>query len=161
MRVAISGHRPERIDNWQYVETQLKHAFFDLDARHVIQGMAAGVDLVSARFAYQMHIPYTAAVPWRGHTPRQEDRFQYEQALKHAAHIHYVSDALDFQGPWMYHDRNHWMVDHANVLIAVWDGRRAGGTYACTKYAIKKGVPVWHINPKEYKVGWLKPASVE
>jgi uncharacterized phage-like protein YoqJ len=33
--------------------------------------------------------------------------------------------------------RNEWMVNHANILLALWDGS-TGGTYNCIQYAMKK-----------------------
>lgn len=166
MRIAITGHRPENIANWQFVETQLKHAFTDFQPEVVIQGMAAGVDLVAAKIAYQNKFPFWCAKPWknhkgrmggtRGYTPSWE--LFYEQALKHAERVIDVTDYEDYPGGFVYQVRNEWMVDHADMLVAVWDGT-PGGTTNCVKYAVKQGLPIWRIDPATYKVGWYDPKA--
>jgi hypothetical protein len=50
------------------------------------------------------------------------------------------------------------MVDHAELLIAVWDGT-SGGTANCVKYARKDGVEIWRINPATHEMGWYDPAT--
>ena len=155
---SITGHRPDKIKNWQYVEAQLKHAYHDLRITHVIQGMADGVDQAGAKFAYQMHIPYTAARPWATHMAGSPD--EYRRVLNHAHHIHIVDPVDHYTGPWLFHNRNKWMVDNSAVLIAVWDGvSKSGGTWSCMQYAKQVGRPTWLINLKEYKVGWSEATS--
>ena len=44
--------------------------------------------------------------------------------------------------------RNEYMVDNADIVIAVWDGSK-GGTGNCVKYAEKLGKRVVTINPKD------------
>jgi uncharacterized phage-like protein YoqJ len=160
--VAITGHRPKKIQNWQYVETQLKHAFHDLSATLVIQGMAAGVDLVAAKVAYQNHVPFWCAKPWKthkgtmggsqGYVPSWE--IYYEQALKHAERVIDVTDYESYPGSWVYQNRNEWMVDHGDKVVAVWDGT-PGGTANCVTYAQEQGRDIWLIDPKRMTVGWL------
>jgi len=47
--------------------------------------------------------------------------------------------------PWKPHARNRWMVDRAGLVIAVYDGRKEGGTYRTVEYARRRGVPVWFV----------------
>lgn len=51
--------------------------------------------------------------------------------------------------------RNRFMVDHADGILAVWDGSK-GGTGNCVSYALKKGKPVTVIDPA---TGLLKKLS--
>jgi len=44
--------------------------------------------------------------------------------------------------------RNEYMVDNADIVIAVWDGTK-GGTCNCVRYAKKLGKDIVIINPKE------------
>ncbi len=152
--VAVTGHRPEKINNWVYVEHQLGMAFMDLQTDFVIQGMAAGVDLRSAKVAFRNNIPFWCVRPWAGHTPRVADKVDYDKALLHAERIVDVNPSLEYPGAWVYQDRNKWMVDHANIVVAVWDGT-SGGTANCVKYAEKVGKRVWRIHPTNHVVGWL------
>lgn len=158
MITAITGHRPEKITNWQFVEHQLYLAYKDLGVKTVIQGMAAGVDLTSAKIAYRNNIPFWAARPWAGHQPRKADALAYEKALKFAEKVVDVDPSEKYPGAWVYQKRNEWMVNHGDSLIAVWDGARSGGTFNCVKYAIKKKVPIWRIDPLTNKVGWMPPS---
>lgn len=155
MIAAVTGHRPERIDNWQFVEAQLRHAFIDLNVSHLLQGMAAGVDLEAAKIAYLSRIPYTAVRPWAGHGPAYGWADKYKQAQIHAHDEVIVVDKMDFPGNWVYQKRNEWMVDHARVLIAVWDQSQAGGTWNCINYALRQNVPVWNIDVLGLKSDWL------
>lgn len=156
---SITGHRPERIPYKEYVQFQLTLAFNDLKVDRVIQGMASGVDLWSARMAFHSRIPYVAVRPWAGHTPPKQDKAIYNYALGLADEIVIVNESEKFLGNWMYQRRNEWMVDHADLVIAVWDGEPRGGTYNCIKYALEKNRPVWWISPdpkENSKIGWLE-----
>lgn len=153
MKIAVTGHRPEKINNWQFVEAQLAHAFTDFKADLVIQGMAAGVDLTAARIAYVLKIPFWAARPWAGHKPRRADERDYMYAETFAEAVTDVDPSQEYKGPWVYQKRNEWMVDQADMVVAVWDGT-SGGTANCVKYAQKKGKRIWRINPLTHEVGW-------
>lgn len=156
-KVAITGHRAEKLQtmNQQFVKTQLAHAFHDLDASLVIQGMCDGADLIAAKIAYDERIPYWAVRPWEGHTAPAGWRDWYLNARVYAEKVITLVDSKTYPGPWVMHNRNHWMVDNCDVLVGVWNGDTTGGTYQTVKYA-KGKVPIWHINPVTMEVGWLQ-----
>ena len=52
--------------------------------------------------------------------------------------------------------RNIWMVDNADVLVAIWDGS-SGGPKNTVEYTRKVKKPILHIDPKEKTEKWLKP----
>lgn len=58
-------------------------------------------------------------------------------------------------------ERNIWMVNHANCVVAVWDGT-PGGTNNCIKYAKDQGKLVLRIHPDHVtrKVEWLGDSYV-
>lgn len=161
MRIAITGHRPERIPDFKIVENALLHAFEELDVTHVIQGMAAGVDLVSAKVAHYYNLPFTCARPWATHKGRmggsqgftESWERDYDFALRLADEVVDVDPARSYPGPWVYQKRNEWMVDNAEAVIAVWDGTK-GGTANCVNYALKKQKPIWRITPATGKGQW-------
>ena len=155
---AITGHRPEKIPDINAVVDELKRAYHELGVTHVIQGMAAGVDLASAYAAWVSQIPYTCAKPWAGHTPRVQDKEMYDKVLKHAQSVVDVSPEMNYTGPWLYQTRNIWMVDSANILISVWDGSN-GGTANSVRYAFEEGRYVYNINPKTMEKEWLNSTS--
>jgi uncharacterized phage-like protein YoqJ len=45
--------------------------------------------------------------------------------------------------------RNEYMVDNSDIVVAVWDGSKKGGTYNCVKYAKANNKKIIHINPKD------------
>lgn len=152
--VAITGHRPEKIPPTFDVFETLMKVYKDLGVTHVIQGMAAGVDLQSARAAYHSGIKFTCAKPWAGHEPRKADRVTYQNALEYADRVVDVDPAESYPGPWVYQKRNEWMVDNADFVIAVWDGT-SGGTANCVKYAQKVGKRIYLIDPVTPEIfGW-------
>lgn len=152
----MTGHRPEKIDDPAFVQASILYVLKEqLHPIKLIQGMAAGVDLWSAELALDHRIPLISARPWAGHKPRVVDRAIYNRALNEAHQVVNVSDREDYPGAWIYQKRNEWMVDNADVLLAVWDGS-AGGTGNTVNYAIKQKVDIFRINPETKYVGWYK-----
>jgi len=145
--VAITGHRPEDLANPEWVYKTLKDVLTQIDPDVLYQGMAAGVDLLSAQVAYELSIPYVAARPWATHTPRIEDAELYEWVLDNAFEVAVVNSLRYYAGPFMYHARNEFMVDHADIVVAVWNGTTKGGTAACVRYANRKNKPLIQIDP--------------
>lgn len=149
MILAVTGHR--ELTNVQYVHAQLKQFFHDTKAELLYQGMAAGVDQQAALAAIQSKVPYIAVRPWRGHRVGKH----YDAILTQAREVVNLVDQDTYPGKWVYPNRNHYMVDNADVLVSVWDGSTKGGTFECTKYAMKKKKPIWHIHPVTCESGWL------
>lgn len=153
MRVSITGHRPEKIADFGWVQEALSEVFVTVQPSQVIQGMAAGVDLLSAVVAESLKIPYVCARPWATHTPRNSDYQLYQQVINNAVEVVDVNPAVSYLGPWLYQRRNEWMVDHADIVVAVWDGT-AGGTKNCVLYAQKQGKQIIRINPASKTVDY-------
>lgn len=156
--VAITGHRAEKLANMnqQYAKVQLAHAYNDLDATLVIQGMCDGVDLIAAKIAYDHHIPYYAVRPWDGHRAPAGWTDWYLNARVYAERVITLDKSASYPGPWVYHNRNKWMVDNSDLLIAVWNGDKVGGTYQTVKYAQSKQKRIWRIDPLRMESGWLE-----
>ncbi|UUG69407.1 DprA-like DNA processing chain A [Streptomyces phage Sham] len=156
MRVGITGHRPERLEDHEDAVKQLiSEALVHFGATRLYQGMAAGADLWSAKEAWKLKIPYAAVRPWAGHKPRVADTIEYGKVLKHATAIIDVDPSIEYPGPWVYNKRNEYIVDEVHAMIAVWDGRPYGGTYNCIEYAWKKAIPVLRIDPEERELGYI------
>jgi uncharacterized phage-like protein YoqJ len=109
--------------------------------------MAAGFDLWAAdEIERELGIPLIAAVPWKGHTARKEDEELYADILTRAQEIVYVNDSEQYPGPWVYQDRNEYMVDRADLVMAYLNPHKnKGGTYNCVTYAKKVGKPVANV----------------
>jgi uncharacterized phage-like protein YoqJ len=158
--IAMTGHRPQALDSdfgynselWQFIYAELRNTFEKQKPSKIITGMALGVDTVAAEVALAMEIPFVAAVPFPGQdakwsTPQQE---HYHMLLSYAAHIE-TCDKGPYS-PYLMEKRNRWMVDNADIVVAVWNGWK-GGTRNCVDYAIRQQVPVWRIDPVTRKVG--------
>lgn len=174
--VAFTGHRPrtarERDPN-SSLRVSVLRAMIDalekLKEDHqlgVISGGALWVDQDAAIAAKLLDIPYVVAVPCRGQDARwpRPARKEYQRILdgadnKLAVHLARRGEVID-GGAVIVHDgpyrqgvmkrRDHWMVDHADSVISVWDGRRKGGTYLTRQYALAQGKPLTNIDPRDY-----------
>lgn len=161
--VAITGHRPEKIADPEWVHEALKEVLLELKPVKLIQGMAAGVDMMSATVAHEIGLPYLSARPWAGHTPRYDDKELYRVTLENSAEIVDVSLSEKYLGPWLYQERNKYMVDNGNMVVAIWDGTK-GGTKNCVDYALRLNRPITIINPKKQTITYPEgfgPQTVE
>lgn len=161
MKIAITGHRPEDLPNIIWVTEELENVYKKLSPTLIYTGMAAGVDLLAAEIAYKNSIPYMAVKPWAGHTPRNEDRNRYKQIVDNAEQVINVDQNANYPGVWVYHNRNTYMVDNSDYIIAIWSGKTSGGTYACIKYAKQHNKPIYHINPIAMCSSWLIEPAVD
>lgn len=180
MRIAVTGHRPNKLDNdYDLKGLLVEHIRYkiveilnkeipegDMSAR-LITGMALGIDTLFAQIAVDMKIPFIAAVPFKGQDRMWIDKskIKYDYLLRQAQYI-VVTDMNPIK-PLEYNefialpetpftakkmqDRNEWMVDQCDVLIAVWDGS-SGGTKNCVDYAYHayhNTKQIYVINPRD------------
>lgn len=47
------------------------------------------------------------------------------------------------------HTRNNFMVDNSDIVFAVWNGQKEGGTASCVRYAQKKDKQIIVLDPKD------------
>jgi uncharacterized phage-like protein YoqJ len=164
MKIAITGHRPNKLGNDYDLKSELVEAikhnilkilkdrgiiYYDIPCSHVghtlITGMALGIDTLFAKIAIEYKIPFIAAIPFKG----QESMWPIKSAvlyhilLTKAKEIVIVSEGGYSVTKMQL--RNEWMVDNCDLLIAIWDGS-AGGTANCIKYA-KDKKEIIYINP--------------
>lgn len=144
MIVAGTGHRDLRDRDWIAAETE--RALIDLRASLVYVGMASGYDLLLAKTAWGLGIPFIAAKPWAGHKPRRADVYDYYRALELASEVVDVNPVEKYPGAWIYELRNRYMVDKADHVLALHEAGKKGGTYNCLKYAEDKK-PMTIIDP--------------
>ena len=148
MRIAFTGHRPDKLGNYvpnSEPEMRVRAAlvkylaalYEDCPELHAISGMALGVDQWAADICISLNIPFTAAVPFAGFERRWPWRAQehYRKLLQNATEVVVVSSG-DYK-PFKLQKRNEWMVDNCDLLVAVWDGSN-GGTANCVRYAQAK-----------------------
>lgn len=159
----FTGHRPEKLP-WRTNEadprcTALKQRLFDTveavyrcGVTHFICGMARGCDTFFCEAVIELRnehpeISLEAAIPCEeqaeGWTDAEKKR--YDRLVSSCDYITLISHSYT---PTCMEKRNHYMVDHASVLIAVYDGSR-GGTMSTMLYALRQGLEIIEILPLE------------
>ena len=167
MKIAITGHRPDKIyDHIEWITTKLDQIFTALKPELIISGMAVGVDQLAAEIAIANEIPVLAAIPFLGQENRwnERDKINYNALLKQATTVEVLSNTPSdyYEAVKFLHARNKWMVDRADLIVAVWDGSK-GGTSNCVNYAkrvqSKRNLPIVRLNPITKEVSRLKSIS--
>lgn len=148
MIIAGTGHRPEKLGGYTQVTFDAATALArDWLTEHRpekgISGMALGWDQALAQALLDLAIPLIAAVPFEGFDRRWTVAAQgrLSRMLEQATEVHIVHP---YPGTIGLHLRNEWMVDRAELMLALWDGSW-GGTFNCIRYAEKKRVPVENL----------------
>ena len=68
---------------------------------------------------------------------------------KHADRRHIATKTADYQR-WLPLERNTFMLDRSDFVIAAWNGVEKGGTWDTVKKARAKNMPVFVIDPMQY-----------
>ena len=151
-----TGHRPGKLP-WRYNEQDprclaLKRRMMDAvelayeqGYRHFLCGMAMGCDLYFCECVLALRRKYAdvtleAAIP----CPTQADAWPAEQRTRYARLV----EACDFEtmvsaeySSSCMQRRDRYMVDHASLLIAAFDGS-TGGTRYTVEYALRRGLTI-------------------
>ncbi len=162
-KIMVTGHRPQKLGGYGTNPTRtwvcrslgqtLREALNKKSDIEVITGMALGVDQWWAKAAISLGVPFHAYIPFLGQETRwpEESQREFSDILLKAKSMTIVSEG-DYAS-WKMQKRNQAMVDDATVCVAVWDGT-GGGTKNCVDYILKKGKPLFHINPVTKTRGW-------
>lgn len=151
VKIGVTGHRPKRLAKMteinkvtDWLDLQFYEHVDNPDNDFVlITGMAQGVDQIAAHEALLFGGRIWCYYPYRRKMHEIEDylntkadkiRYEYEK---------YV--------PQCYIDRDRRIVDDCDILFAVWDGEKKGGTWQTIEYARKIGRPIVYFggNPEE------------
>lgn len=161
MICCVTGHRPSGFPFSQesaytayhrllrYTVKQLIDEGYD----HFITGMATGVD---TDFAYCIlsfqdggaPVTLEAALPYP--LPKRQKAATREAILSRCDTVTSVSPY--YHGGCM-DKRNRYMVDRADLVLAVWNGTKHGGTWNTIQYARKKGKTIRFILLQEIEQG--------
>jgi len=162
MTVCFTGHRPQHF-SFGFDEShpdcvRLKENLKNEILRQIkdgadtfICGMAQGVDLWAAESVLDAksdfpYIKLIAAIPCPNQTKRwtKQAVYRYESILNKCNESVLVSPF--YHGGCM-HQRNRYMVDNSDVLIAVYDNSESGGTAFTVNYAKSKGKAIVYLIP--------------
>lgn len=147
--IAGTGHRPQHIAGHSAQDLfDLARGWLSLHpVREVISGLALGWDTAIGLAALNLGLPLIAAVPcadqprfWR---PTQV--LTWKHLKDRASETHILSQAYS---PTCMQFRNQFMVNRADAVLALWNGKQSGGTYNCIRYAQSLGKPVINLWPE-------------
>lgn len=129
MNLMVTGHRPQRLyGKDEEVRIWLAKYIRELKPDRCISGMAAGVDRIFAREVIKQDIPLLCYYPFLKENFSQEER----NILDKAASVTFTQSEYSKD---CFYKRDCEMVDDSDVVLVVWDGIEAGGTYLTMKYA--------------------------
>lgn len=153
MIISITGHRKlgsHNIPNpvYNYVAKELENKFLELKPDKVITGMALGTDTLAAEICLKLNIPYLAAIPFVGQENlwKPQQKQTYNDLLFEANETFVVCSGG--YATYKLQKRNQWMVNNADLILAVFDGS-SGGTKNCIDYAKLLNKQIIIINPNE------------
>ena len=155
MIIAGTGHRPNKIGGYAQeaqdkittiAQTALSNAVITSRSTDntIISGMALGWDTALALAAMSLRIPFIAAIPFKGQEKAwpPDSQQMYEFLLSKATEV--VTVCEGGYEAWKMQKRNEYMVDRADMILALWDGT-SGGTCNCIKYAQSVQKPITNV----------------
>ncbi len=116
-------------------------------------GMALGIDLMCAEIVialkkkYNVHLFCVIPCINQCQDWKKEDILLYNEIIESASGIYYTSNECYTKGCMMI--RNRYLVDNAEYVLAVYDGKK-GGTKYTLEYAKKNKKSIIIINPDDY-----------
>lgn len=142
MILSVTGHRPDKLGGYS-TESYRKLLAVATDQlskimpEKVLTGMALGWDTAIAEACFNLGIPFTACIPFRGQEKLwpQQSQDKYANLVSNAAEVVIVSSG-GYSASKM-NKRNRYMVDNSDKVLALWDGSQ-GGTGNCVAYATMK-----------------------
>jgi len=162
LKICFTGHRPKLLP-WGYNEMLdscidfkdamrriLRNAILN-NYCYFISGMAIGIDMICAELVLELktefpNIVLECAIPCKGQESRwnTEQQRRYHNILQQADKVHYVSTKTYVDG--CMNERNRYMVEQADVVVAIWDGKPSG-TGNTVMIAKELGKKVRIVNP--------------
>jgi hypothetical protein len=156
MRVGVTGHQrlgdPEA---WSWVGAVIQEELEKIPPPVIgVTSLAIGADQLLARVVLDVGGTIHAVLPFadieRSFSP--EDVPAYRKLVRQA-----TVEVLNIRGTEedAYLAAGKRVVDLSDIVLAVWNGQHArgkGGTADIVAYAIKRSVPVIHINPVDRSV---------
>ncbi len=150
--IAGTGHRPPKL-GLDYSERSCRKlrefisiSLVCMQPKEVISGMATGFDQALAEAALILKIPLTCAVAFEGMESKwpSDGKKRFKDILAGATKIHVVSPGS--YAAWKFITRDKWMVDNAELMLALFDDSEPqSGTGQTVAYAVKQGRPVVNL----------------
>lgn len=156
MRVGVTGHQQlEDSKAWTWVTRVMRDELARVPPPLIgVTSLAVGADQLLARLVLEVGGTIYAVLPFadieRSFSP--EDVPAYRELLRQA-----TVEVLDTHGTDedAYLAAGQKVVELSDIVLAVWNGKPAkgrGGTADVVAYAIRRGVPLIHIDPISHTV---------
>ena len=161
MVCCVTGHRPngfpfpreknaKQYENYLYRLRREMELLYNKGYRSFYFGMAEGADLDFAeavldfRAGEKVAVTLHAALPYpaRPHIRETKYNVKRDEILAQSDYVYVVSPQYD-RGCMQ--RRNCYMVDHSDLVLAIWNGKEMGGTWNTIKYARSKGKNIRYI----------------
>ena len=158
---AFTGYRPSKMP-WGYDETDARCVEFRFRLREALEyligqgytdfmsGGALGFDQMAARIVLSLREKYPwirliMVIPFDGQADKwsREQRGRWLEIIEESDRVIHISHSYD---KGVFFQRNHYMVENADLLLAAFDGQ-PGGTAGTVAYAKRHGVRVVRIPP--------------
>ena len=158
---AFTGYRPSKMP-WGYDETDARCVEFRFRLREALEyligqgytdfmsGGALGFDQMAAEIVLSLREKYpwvrlVMVIPFDGQADKwsREQRGRWLEIIEASDRVIRISHSY---GKGVFFQRNHYMVENADLLLAAFDGQ-PGGTAGTVAYAKRHGVRVVHIPP--------------
>ena len=128
--------------------------------RTFLCGMAVGFDLAAAEAVLELRdSPPRAAARRRSALGGQEARFSNADRVRYRAAMASADDAVVLSPVYhagCYAVRNNYLVDHASLLVAWYDGS-PGGTRHTVFRALRRGLEFVNLHPQRAGVALTEP----
>ena len=118
-----------------------------------ISGGALGVDQWAAEVVLELGLKLVIALPFAKYGENWPVESQAHLAFlkSKASKVEIVCEGEYFENgkaqTWKNHERNKWMMNNSELIIAVWDGKPEGGTASAVKGGKKAGKAFIRFNP--------------
>ena len=164
---ALTGYRPQKMP-WGEDERDPRCAEFKFRLREALEyligqgytdylsGGALGFDLMAAEIVLSLREKYPwvrliMVIPFDGQADRwpPEQRQRRQRIIEASDRVIHISHAYE---KGVLFRRNHYMVNAAELVLAVFDGR-PGGTAHTVAYAHSRGVKVLRLPPERRTAG--------
>ncbi len=171
VKIGVTGHRflaeVEKLEAAARQAVDMIERAFPSRRLAAVSPLAEGADRLVARIVLERE---AAALIVPLPLPREdylqdfatpESRAEFEELLGRAAQVLQLPPAPTREEA--YEQVGQYVVDHSDVLIALWDGQGAqgqGGTADMVYRALERGMPVFHIKAGNRRPGTTEPTTL-
>ena len=164
LKICFTGHRPMGLP-WGYNENSACCLAFKKDLYEILErailngycyfisGLALGIDIICAEIVLELKKKYHYVI-LEGAIPclNQDAKWNYQSKERYRKILEQcdVKTVLsEVYTPTCMNDRNKYMVEQSDVIIAIWNGKPSG-TGNTVQFAKEKGCKIKIINPERY-----------